>query len=359
MADDCKIKDTSWIKPRQASWIYWAYNNSSNDFQIVKNYIDLAAEMKWDYCLIDWKWDSMQNGGDIYDAIKYAKDKNVKIMLWYNSSTALTNITPLFKLNSKENRKKEFDWLNENSISGIKIDFFDGDGAKMINYYLDLLEDAANHKLLLNFHGATLPRGWQRTYPNLMTVEAVYGAEWYNNLPVLTNRAAKHNVSLAFTRNVVGSMDYTPTTFSNSQHEHITTYAHELALSVLFESGILHMPDRPSAYKSLPEDVRNFLTNIPTAWDDTKFLSGLPESDVVIARRKANVWYIAGINGGNQKCSLKFNLKRLKAKGSELVIFKDADNAKSFSVEKINVKKNQGDIEVECLPMGGFTAILK
>lgn len=111
---------------------------------------------------------------------------------------------------------------------------------------------------MVNFHGATVPRGWQRTYPNLMTTEAVYGAEWYNNTPDLTNKAAVHNTTLPFTRNVIGSMDYTLVTFSNTRYPHITSYAHELALSVVFESGWQHFADKPDAYQSLPEEEKSF-----------------------------------------------------------------------------------------------------
>ena len=151
-------------------------------------------------------------------------------------------------------------------IAGIKVDFFSGDSVSTMNYYIDLLEDAIKYKLMLNFHGATIPRGWQRTYPHMMSIEGVYGAEWYNNAPILTNRAAEHNATLPFTRNVVGPMDYTPGTFSNSQHPHITSYAHELALPVIFESALQHMPDRPSVYYGLPEPVKRLLSELPVAW---------------------------------------------------------------------------------------------
>lgn len=185
-----------------------------------------------------------------------------------------------------------------------------------MDYYIDLLEDAAKYKLMVNFHGATIPRGWQRTYPHLMTMEAVYGAEWYNNKPILTDRAAEHNVTLPFTRNVIGSMDYTPGTFSDSQHPHITTCGHELALSVVFESALQHMPDRPEVYSSLPRKVREFLSGLPTAWDDTKLLCGYPGADIVLARRKGDVWYIGGLNGTNENKTLSFHwfLCKLKEK---------------------------------------------
>lgn len=359
LSDPCKLKDTSWIKPGAAAWIYWSHNNSSNDFKVVKEFIDLAAEMSWTYNLIDWKWDKMSNGGDINDAIKYAAQKNVRLMLWYNSSTAWQSpdVGPLYRLNDPAKRETEFKWLNENSIAGIKVDFFDGDGANMMNYYLDLLEDSAKHKIMMNFHGATLPRGWQRTYPHLMTVEAVYGAEWYNNAPVLTDRAAAHNATLVFTRNVVGSMDYTPGTFSDSQHRHITSYAHELALSVLFESGLQHMPDRPSAYRALSENIRKFLSTLPTAWDDTKLLAGYPGEYAVVARRKGKAWYIAGINGTNEARKIKFDLRKLKFSPKSAIIFKDGADSKSFAEQKL---ENPGcAMEVECLPMGGFAALVR
>ena len=359
LSDPSKLKDTSWIKPGAAAWIYWSHNNSSSDFKVVKEFIDLAAEMSWTYNLIDWKWDKMSNGGDINDAIKYAAQKGVKLMLWYNSSTAWQSpdVAPLYRLNDPAKREGEFKWLSENSIAGIKVDFFDGDGANMMNYYLDLLEDSAKHKIMMNFHGATLPRGWQRTYPHLMTVEAVYGAEWYNNAPVLTDRAAAHNATLVFTRNVVGSMDYTPGTFSDSQHRHITSYAHELALPVLFESGLLHMPDRPSAYRALPENVRKFLSTLPTAWDDTKLLAGYPGEYAVVARRKGKAWYIAGINGTNEPRKLKFDLSKLNISPKSAIIFKDGADSKSFAEQKL--ENPDSAMEVECLPMGGFAALVR
>ena len=274
VSDPSKVEYTEWINPGMVSWIYWAYNHGSKDYQKVKEYIDLAAEMHWPYNLIDWEWDEMSNGGNLQDAVKYTLNKGIKPLLWYNSSTNWIGPGPLFRLNKKQDREKEYAWLSEMGIAGIKVDFFSGDSVSTMNYYIDLLEDAIKYKLMLNFHGATIPRGWQRTYPHMMSIEGVYGAEWYNNAPILTNRAAEHNATLPFTRNVVGPMDYTPGTFSNSQHPHITSYAHELALPVIFESALQHMPDRPSVYYGLPEPVKRLLSELPVAWDDTKLLTG-------------------------------------------------------------------------------------
>lgn len=362
LSDPSKVNNTDWIKPGLVSWIYWAYNRSSNDYQIVKEYIDLAVEMGWPYDLIDWQWDAMGNGGNVEDAVKYALEKGVKPMLWYNSSTAWCppGTGPLYRLNKKEDREKEYAWLSKMGVAGIKIDFFPGDKASSMNYYIDLLEDAAKYELMINFHGSTIPRGWQRTYPHMMTMEAVYGAEWYNNNEKLTTRAACHNATLPFTRNVIGPMDYTPGTFSDSQNPHITSHGHELALPVIFESPLQHMPDRPSTYYSLPPAVKKFLSELPTAWDDTKLLTGYPGDQIVIARKKGEVWYVAGINGTDQEKTLSFNIKDLSPLGKSIILIKDGVNDKTFSIEEnIKVTDNNKEMNINCLPRGGFVAVIK
>lgn len=350
----CEIEDVSWVAPGLVSWIYWAYNHGSKDYQIVKKYIDFAAELKLPYVLIDWEWDVMGNGGDLHDAIAYAHEKGVKPMLWYNSSTAWASegaAGPLFRLNTPESRKKEFQWLKEMGVKGIKVDFFNQDSLSTMQYFIDLMEDAAKYQLMINFHGATIPRGWQRTYPNLMTVEGVYGAEWYNNAPVLTDRAAWHNTTLPFTRNVIGSMDYTPCTFTDSQHPHLTSNAHELALLVVFESALQHLADRPEGYLSQPLAVRDLISGLPAAWDETKLLCGYPSEYIVIARRKGDTWYIAGLNGTNEKKTLTFSPDFIE-ENTELQLFADGANTKEFAVKTITKKDNV--FSVDCLPRGGF-----
>lgn len=362
VSEPSKVTNTDWIIPGPAAWIYWAHNHGSKDFQIVKEYIDLAARMKWPYDLIDWEWDVMDNGGTVLEAIKYAQEKSVKPMLWYNSGTSWNGPGapgPLDRLYTNESREKEFAWLKEIGVAGIKVDFFGMDGANIINYYIDILEDAAKYQIMINFHGATIPRGWQRTYPHMMTVEAVYGAEWYNNLPTLTDRAAAHNVTLPFTRNVIGPMDYTPGTFTDSQHKHITSHAHELALPVVFESALQHMPDRPSTYDALPTEIREFLTGLPTAWDETRLLGGYPGVDVIIARRKGNVWYIGGLNGTDEARTLTFSPAVLSKPGKTITLFKDGADDKSFGIESARRLTANAQITVKCLPRGGFVALIK
>jgi hypothetical protein len=359
VSDSCKLKDTSWIHPGVVSWIYWAYNHGSKDYQVVKKYIDMAQQLHLPYVLIDSEWDEMTNGGNVDDAVKYALSLGVKPLLWYNSSTSWVSKEaggPFYRLNSPQNREKEFAWLNKIGVKGIKVDFFSGDSLSTMNYYMDLLKDAAKYKLMVNFHGATIPRGWQRTYPNLMSVEAVYGAEWYNNAPVLTDSAGHHNTTLPFTRNVIGSMDYTPCTFTDSQHPHKTSNAHELALTVVFESGLQHLPDRPSAYLSQPNEVQSFISHLPTAWDNIKLLSGYPGKSVVIARRKGQTWYIGGLNGMNKPCKLPLNLSFIKSKNLVVTLFKDGKKERSFDISKKAISNQI--IQIPCLPYGGFVAVV-
>ena len=366
VCEPCRISDTSWIKPGSVSWIYWAYNHGSNDYQIIKQYVDMAVEMRWPYVLIDAEWDEMKNGGSIEDAIRYAHDRGIKPLLWYNSSTAWLKAWgapgPHERLNAPELREREFAWLEKMGVAGVKIDFFAGDKQETMEYCIDLLECAARHHLLVNFHGATIPRGWQRTYPNLMSVEAVYGAEWYNNNATLTPKAAAHNATLPFTRNVIGPMDYTPCTFSDSQHPHITTHAHELALSVLFESPLLHWADKPESYLAQPRDVRDFMSALPTTWDETRLLGGYPGEWVVIARRQGNKWYIAGINGKDTAQTLSFDTSILP-KG-RYTLFTDkpgykgelpANNPEPWSIKK---GKGKAPSKLTCQPRGGFVYVV-
>lgn len=352
VSEPCKISDTSWIMPGLVSWIYWANNHGSKDFQIVKKYIDFASDLKLPYVLIDWEWDEMSNGGDLMSALKYSNGLNIRPLLWYNSSTAWCGAGPLFRLNSKEKRQKEFLWLNEIGVKGIKVDFFNQDSVATMNYFIDILEDAADKELLVNFHGATIPRGWQRTYPNLVSVEGVYGAEWYNNDSILTDSAAWHNCTLPFTRNVVGPMDYTPCTFTDSQYPHITSNGHELALLVVFESTLQHLADRPEGYKKQPMEVQNFISQLPTVWDDTKLIDGYPSKYILIARRSGKRWFIAGLNGTNESQDYCFNLNFVTEDISSITLFKDGKKCDEFEIEHADTTNKF--FRVKCLPHGGF-----
>ena len=352
VSEPCKLEDTSWIKPGVVSWVYWAYNHGSDDYNIIKKYTDLAATLKLPYVLIDAEWDRMKDGKTVEDAVSYAKSKGVKPMIWYNSSVGWIDgaPTPKFRLNKPEDREKEFAWCEKIGVAGVKIDFFSGENQKNMDYCIDLLESAARHHLLVNFHGATVPRGWQRTYPNLLSTEGVYGAEWYNNVPTFTDKAACHNATLPFTRNVIGPMDYTPCAFSDSQHPHITSHAHELALTVLFESGLQHLADRPESFLAQPQAVQDFLGMLPAAWDETRFVSGYPGESCVLARRSGNTWYVAGINGTDSEKTLSVPLDFVKGKYTITMFADSGSKDEPWRIETIQ----KLPATVTCQPRGGF-----
>ena len=363
VSNPCQIADTNWIQPGVVSWVYWAYNHGSNDYSIIKKYVDMAATLHLPYVLIDAEWDQMDQlasneGKTIEDAVAYAKEKGVKPMIWYNSSVGWVDgaPTPKYRLNKPENREKEFAWCEKLGVAGVKIDFFSGDNQMNMDYCLDLLESAARHHLLVNFHGATIPRGWQRTWPNLMSTEGVYGAEWYNNVPTFTAKAAAHNATLPFTRNVIGPMDYTPCAFSDSQHPHITTHAHELALTVLFESGLQHLADKPESFLAQPQEVQDFLSHLPSVWDETRFVSGYPGESVVIARRSGNTWYIAGINGTDEEKDLPLLSGRGQGWSDQphITAFLDAGEHQ-WQIQTVT----QLPATVTCRPRGGFAYVVR
>lgn len=355
------VKNTDWIKPGIASWNYWSSNHGTKDFKTVCDFADLAAAMGWPYTLLDWEWDSMSNGGNLEDALKYIQSKGLKPLMWYNSGGPHTGVTatPRDRMLTHENRVEEFTKLKKLGVYGVKIDFFESEKQDMIKYYLDILDDAAKFQMLVYFHGCIVPRGWARTYPHLMTYEGIRGAEWYNNGPDFTTTAPEHNTIIPFTRNVVGAMDYTPVTFTNSQFPHITSYGHELALSVVFESGIQHFADRPDGYYALPDAVKFFLREVPNAWDNIKLIDGYPGRNITIARQKGNDWYIGGINCERREKTqtIKFDFlpDGLKFK---LTLITDGKHDKDFSTQYLVVDKSSL-IDVKSLRRGGFVASLK
>ena len=359
VSEPCQLEDTSWIKPGVVSWIYWAYNHGSNDYQIIKKYVDMAVTLHLPYVLIDAEWDEMDKlasneGKTIEDAVAYANSKGIKPMIWYNSSVGWIDGAPgpKYRLNKPEDREKEFAWCEKIGVAGVKIDFFSGDNQMNMDYCIDLLESAARHHLLVNFHGAPIPRGWQRTYPNLLSTEGVYGAEWYNNVPTFTEKAARHNATLPFTRNVIGPMDYTPCAFSNSQHPHITSNAHELALTVLYESGLQHLADRPESFLAQPAEVQAFLGKLPSVWEETRFVSGYPGESVVLARRNGDTWYVAGINGSDEIQTLNVDLNFLGNAQQSALLFADDSNGQ-WQINTISELPSQ----IICQPRGGFVLI--
>ncbi|MBN1995933.1 glycoside hydrolase family 97 protein [candidate division KSB1 bacterium] len=351
---DCALEDVSWIKPGRVSWSWWSEQDSPKNFKRLKDFIDLAADMGWEYSLIDANWDEMGES-KLRQLADYGKQKNVGILLWYNSGGAHNIVTekPRDRMHERGIRRREFKYLQKLGISGVKVDFFQSDKQDRIQQYIDILRDAADYHLLVNFHGCTLPRGWSRTYPNLMSMEAVRGAECYIFDGSYPETAPWYNTILPFTRNVVGPMDYTPVTFSNNRYPHLTSSAHELALSVVFQSGWLHMADRVEAYQALPEEPKQFLKDVPVVWNETRFIDGYPGKFVVIARRFSSIWYIAGINGEMAEKELELNLSLLGNAEFSGVYITDGQEKNSFISQKIVVLPGENKT-VKIKPLGGF-----
>jgi hypothetical protein len=352
--------DVDFIKPGKASWSWILKKDDSTVYDVQKEYIDFASNMKWQYCLIDAGWDKSIG----YDSIKmladYAKQKNVGILLWYNSAGDWNTVpfTPHSKLLTHESRVQEFSRLQTMGIKGIKVDFFGGDGQSMINYYQDILEDAAHHHLLVNFHGATLPRGWQRTYPNLMTTEAVYGYEMITFNQKDADVAPQHMMMCAMVRNAFDPMDFTPMNLYKIPHiNRVTTSAFELATSVTFLSGIQHYAESPDGMAHVPEYVKDFLRALPNSWDDVKSIDGYPGKLYVVARKSGSKWYVAGINGENTEKQLTLDLSFLQNKKG-ILITSGNDNADepSFNQKNINIPST-GKIDITLKSNDGFVAV--
>jgi alpha-glucosidase len=348
------------IRPGKAAWSWPLLKDDNTTYDVQKRFIDYAAAMGWRYTLIDALWDKQIGYDKVKDLVDYACGKGVGILLWYNSAGDwnTTPQTPRSMLLTHESRLKEFARLKAMGVAGLKIDFFGGDGESMIGYYLDLLEDAAPYGFLLNFHGATLPRGWERTYPHLMTMEAVRGLEYVTFEQSNADQEATHAAMLPFTRNVFDPMDFTPMVLDRIPRiERRTTSAFELALSVLFTSGIQHYAEIPEGLAKAPDFVRDFLKHVPSVWDDTKFLDGQPGKFAVLARRGEGRWYVAGINAEAAEKKLALNLRELAVRGSGTLIA-DGD-AGNLSFRQVPVQLAAGKpLELTLPPRGGFVLVL-
>ena len=358
-ADKAIEMDRSFIKPGHSSWSWALLKDDSTVFDVQKKFIDYAADMQWEYCLIDADWDKKIGYDKIKVLAEYANTKNVALILWYNSAGSWneTPYTPKDKLLTHELRMKEFALLRDMGIKGVKIDFFGGDGQSMIAYYLDILDDAAKNSLLVNFHGATLPRGWHRTYPNLMSMEAIKGFEYVTFDQKAADDQPEHCTILPFARNAFDPMDFTPLSLDSVPRiTRRTTPGFELALSVVFHSGIQHFVETPSGMKHAPQEVKDFLRTLPVSWDETKFVTGYPGQEVVIARRDKDTWYIAGINGENKPKVLDLDLSFLKTGNASIISDSDAQTRIPLERKDLSINKN---FSVPVKARGGFVIVAK
>jgi alpha-glucosidase len=351
LAEPAIDMDMSFIKPGQASWSWALLKDESVVYDVQKQFIDYAAEMQWEYTLVDVNWDTTIGYEKIEELAQYAASKGVGLLLWYNSSGDwnTTDYHPKSKLLTHKDRAKEFARLQAMGIKGVKVDFFSGDGQSMMQYYNDVIKDAADYRLLVNFHGSSLPRGLQRTYPNLMTMESVRGFEYVTFFQETADLAPSHSAMLPFARNAFDPMDYTPTTFSKIPNiERKTTNGFELAQTVIFLSGIQHIAETPEGMAKAPDYVKAYLQQLPAVWDDTRFVQGYPGKLAVIARRAGDAWYVSGINGEAVDKELQLDLSFIRSKKGYVI--NDGDTASSFSrsavapdsAVKVRVKANGG-----------------
>lgn len=357
LADPAVDMDTSWVQPGRASWSWAKLKDSSVNYETQKRFIDYSAKMGWEYTLVDVNWDSTIGYDRIAKLADYAADQNVGLLLWYNSSGSWNNTTysPKSQLLTHQDRVEEFSKLQKMGIKGIKVDFFGGDGQSMIQYYRDIFKDAADYHLLVNTHGTTLPRGWNRTWPNLMTMEAVKGFEYVTFEQKNANNEATFCTMLPFTRNVFSPMDFTPMSLTQLFHvKRKTTSAFELALPVLFTSGIQHYAETPKGMKGVPDYVIDFVKKIPVDWDEMKFIDGYPGKLAIVARRKGDHWFIAGINGEDHPKQETLDLSFLPddAKGE---LISDGDTQFTFSHRKVTL--SDGNLDLSIKGNGGFVLL--
>lgn len=287
LAEDSKVSDTSWIEAGCAAWNWGGQDMDGTASESVwRRYVDLAAHLGWRYCLIDDGW---KNDMDVPAFVSYCREKNVQPILWLNQGDFSTDY------NNIHNTMRQY---VQQGIKGLKIDFFDGDSQDMMRKYVNMLKASAQLKMVLDLHGCTRPTGWERTYPQLLTMEAAYGGEmnldWHHLIP------ASHQANLVVTRNVIGSMDFTPGKIAMKDGRIFTynTWLNDMATMVLFESGLQCLTDCPE--NIVYSVVEPLYRQLPAAWDGIKCLEAAPGRYATIARRKGGNWYVAGVTSSSR-----------------------------------------------------------
>ncbi len=349
------VKDASFVQPGTVAWSWLPLKDESISAETQRRFIEMAARYGFKYVLIDNWWDQQIGYDGVRELVNYAETKDIGIFLWYNSNGSFNQApqTPQDRMHTAEVRREEFARLQKMGVEGVKVDFFGGDKQSVVQLYLDIFSDAAAHDLMVNVHGSTLPRGWHRTYPQFMTSEAVRGYEYITFGQEDANRAPAHATVLPFTRNAVGPMDFTPTMLTDSvgASKRRTSDAFDLAMTVVFESGLQHLGVTPSSLRRQPAYVQDFLGDVPAAWDETHFIDGYPGRFVVLARRSGDTWYIGGFNGQTEQRTVQVPLDFLDRSATGTLF---ADGSDLRSVERRVVKASPSDsLTIELRGRGG------
>ena len=338
------------------SWILW--QDESINLTDLKKYADLASAMGYEYMLVDNWWDTNIGHERIPELVKYANDKNVDVWLWYSSSGYWNDIVqgPTSRMSNSIVRKQEMKWMKSLGIKGIKVDFFGGDKQETMRLYEDILADANEYDLMVIFHGCTLPRGWERMYPNYAGSEAVLASEnlifGQNHCDIEAKNATLHPIC----RNTVGCMEFGGSfqnKYMNRNNEagrgtiRRTTSTFSLATAILYQNPIQNFALAPNNLEDAPKISLDFMRNVPTTWDEVRFIDGYPGRYMILARRHGNTWYIAGVSAQEQTLKLQLDLSWLPA-GADLTLYNggDAPVAKTIKTDKkglVNIMLNNND----------------
>ena len=337
------------------SWILWQDNSMNYDDQVA--FIDLAATMGYEYILIDALWDTQVGYERMPELIGYSQSKGVDVFLWYNSNGHWNNAPqgPHHKMNNSIIRKKEMAWLKSLGVKGLKVDFFGGDKQETMRLYEEILSDANDAGLMIIFHGCTLPRGWERMYPNFVGSEAVLASENLIFQQHFNDKEAYNACLHPFIRNTVGSMDFGPVLLNENRNRNndggkkrIVTDIFELATAVLFQTPVQNFGIAPNNLTDKPAFEIDFMKNIPTTWDETVFIDGYPGKYCVLARKSGDTWYVAGVNATNEVLNLKVELPMLA--GKNISFYYDDKNEKAHLEEK--KISDKGQFKLSIIPNG-------
>ena len=342
------------------SWILWQDGSINYDDQV--RYVDLAAAMGYEYVLIDNWWDNNIGRDRMEQFIKYARSKGVEVFLWYSSSGYWNDIeqSPVNRMDNSIARKQEMRWLQSQGVKGIKVDFFGGDKQETLRLYEEILSDADDHGLMVIFHGCTLPRGWERMYPNYVGSEAVLASENLVFSQHFCDNEAFNATLHPFIRNAVGCMEFGGV-FLNKRLNRSndggtirrTTDIFQLATAVLFQNPIQNFALAPNNLTDAPQICLDFMKQVPTTWDETRFIDGYPGRYIVLARRHGNTWYIAAVNATAEPLKLKLDLPVLA--GQEVSLY--SDDKKMQPQLKLQKIKTDGSLQLTVRPQGGAVIV--